>query len=120
MLKRSLRLSRRDLENFFRKRSYYFRGALITARARRSRGPISRFAFVASGTKNRAAHLRNLARRRMAEAVQAMLKDVLAGPDGAVGAGWDIVFFIKLPGRQVPSFEVIKKDIKNVLSKNIL
>ena len=112
MLKKSLRLGRRDLENFFRKKSYRFRGALITARASRSGGPYSRFAFVASGPKNRAAHLRNLARRRMAEATQAMLKDV--------PAGWDIVFFIKLSGRQVPSLDAIKKDIKNVLSKNIL
>ena len=112
MLKKPLRLGRRDLENFFRKKSYHFRGSLITARARRSGGALSRFAFVASGPKNRAAHLRNLARRRMAEAAWAALKNV--------PAGWDIVFFIKLPGRQVPSFEAIKKDIKNVLSKNIL
>lgn len=80
---------------------------------------INRFAFVVSGIKSRGAALRNLARRRMAEAVQ-KIGAVGVGSDGIVGAGRDIVFFLKLNERKIPPFKAFKKDIKHVISKSIL
>lgn len=109
MLKKGLRLGRKDLETFFRSKSRHFRGNIVTMRARRNSKSVNRFAFVVSGVKSRGAALRNLARRRMAEAVQKM-----------GGAGWDIVFFVKLSERKVPSFDDLKKDVKYVISKSIL
>ena len=116
MLKKSLRIDRRGLEVFFsarggsKPRSFY--GKIVAMRARRNNSTTNRFAFVVSGPKTRAAHLRNLARRRMAEAVRTMLK--------IIPPGRDVVFFLKLNERKVPSFAALKEDIKNVISQNIL
>ncbi|OGF62995.1 hypothetical protein A2926_04545 [Candidatus Giovannonibacteria bacterium RIFCSPLOWO2_01_FULL_44_40] len=109
MLKKSFRIGRKGLERFFKLKSGYFKGALLTARARRNNLAFNRFAFVVSGPKTRAAHLRNLAKRRMAEAARSVF--------GAAKPGRDVVFFMKLADRAVPPFAEIKEDIKNVLSK---
>lgn len=81
-------------------------------RAKRNKKSISRFAFVVSGTKPRGAALRNLARRRMTEAVRAILE--------IIPTGWDMIFFLKLNERTVPPFGALKEDIQYVISKNIL
>lgn len=81
-------------------------------RAMRNQKNINRFAFVVSGVKPKGAALRNLARRRMAEAVRAM--------SATIPPGWDVIFFLKLNERRVPPFSALKEDIKYVISKNIL
>lgn len=110
MLKKSLRLGKKDLAAIFKARTRYFKGKLITARAVFNGKKITRFAFVVSGPKHRAAALRNLARRRMSAAAEEKKN---------TPPGIDVVLFLKLGGRSVPSFKEIKSDINYVLDKII-
>ncbi|MDP3934991.1 MAG: ribonuclease P protein component [Candidatus Giovannonibacteria bacterium] len=111
MLKKALRLGRADLAKIFRSKTRSFRGKIVSVKVFRNGKFINRFAFIVSGPKNRGAALRNLARRRMAEAAKSFLK--------TIPAGRDVVFFIKLSERKSPSFTEIREDIKYVLAQNI-
>ena len=121
MLKKDSRLSRKDLKDIFsakggsasggKSKTWGFRGKIISVRVFRNEKQKNRFAFIVSGPKNRGAVLRNLTKRRMSEAAKSFIK--------TMPAGWDVVFFIKLSERKVPSFVEIKKDIKYVLAQNI-
>ena len=110
MLNKALRLGKKELKRIFKSKTRYFRGNILTVRTIPNKKNITRFAFVVSGPKNRAAALRNLTKRRMSAAVENMKN---------IQPGLDIVLFIRLEGREVPSFAVIKSDIYNVLAKNI-
>ena len=113
MLKKKLRLGRKDLNDFFQSKSRYYRGGIVAMRAGRNKKDASRFAFVVSGVKRRGgAVLRNLARRRMAEVVRVLR--------AAIPPGWDVVFFLKITGRRAPLLSELKDDIKHVISKSIL
>ncbi len=111
MLKKALRLGRADLAKIFKSKTRSFRGKIISVRVSRSGKQKNRFAFIVSGPKNRGAALRNLAKRRMSEAAKSFIK--------TIPSGRDVVFFIKLSERKVPSFREIKEDIKYVLAQNI-
>lgn len=116
MLKKVLRLGRRDLDLFFRKRSKFTKGDVISARFTENNLNYSRFAFVVSfedkqKRKGRAV-LRNILRRRMSEAVRSFADDIKPGAD--------MVFFIKLKDRTAPKYAELKEDIKYVLSKSHL
>ena len=115
MLKKNLRLSRADLGAFFRKRSKFAAGKLVSAGFIENNLKYSRFAFVVSfedkqKRKGRAV-LRNLLRRRMSEIIRAKAENIKTG--------MDIVFFIKLKN-QKPTYEDLKEDILYVLSKSHL
>ena len=116
MLKKTLRLSRADLDAFFRKRSKFAAGKLVSARFAENNLKYSRFAFVASfedkQKKKGRAVLRNLLRRRISEIIRIMSENVKAG--------LDIVFFIKLKNQKAPAHEDLKEDILYVLSKSHL
>lgn len=103
-----MRMGRKDLEEFFKRKSFSVRGKTLSARISANKLGRQRFAFVVSGPKNRGAVLRNLAKRRMSAAVEKFYK--------AGEAGNDIVFFMKLSQRRVPEFEVIREDVKHVLA----
>lgn len=120
MLKKIYRLKRKEIELFFGSKSRYARGKLVSVKYRRTTNKISRFAFVVSSPKKRFAAKRNLLRRRLSEIVRRKLGEIPTGPDGTVGAGWDIVFFLKPKGPQIPTFRELKEDIEYVLSRNIL
>ncbi|QQG42696.1 MAG: ribonuclease P protein component [Candidatus Giovannonibacteria bacterium] len=103
-----MRISRKDLERFFKQKSFGVRGETLSARVSANRIGKARFAFVVSGPKNRGAALRNLARRRMSAAVEKFLETAKTGRD--------IVFFMKIQDRRVPEFKIIMEDVKNVLA----
>lgn len=111
MLKKALRLSGADLVKIFQSKTRSFRGKIVSVRVSRNEKQKNRFAFIASGPKNRGAALRNLAKRRMSEAARSFLK--------TIPLGRDVVFFIKLLKKKAPSFKEIKEDIKYVLAQNI-
>ncbi|KKT41824.1 MAG: hypothetical protein UW30_C0004G0023 [Candidatus Giovannonibacteria bacterium GW2011_GWA2_44_13b] len=114
MLKKSLRLNRKDLEGFFKKRARFVSGSIVSARFTENNLKYSRFAFVVSfenkqKRKGRAV-LRNLLRRRMSEIAGSLIKSIKPGQD--------IVFFIKLKNQKAPAYADLKKDILYVLSKS--
>ena len=118
MLKKALRLGRADLAKIFKSKTRSFRGKIVSVIVFRNDKQKNRFAFIVSGPKKRGAALRSLARRRMSEAAKSFLKTIPAArlQDGQ---GRDVVFFIKLSERRVPSFAEIREDIKYVLAQNI-
>lgn len=108
MLKKSFRLGRKELGLFYKKKSFFKKGAFIILRFCRNQKGSSRFAFVVSGPKKSAVS-RNLARRRMSEIARTQI-------DG-FPKGIDMVFFLKLgQDRKVPKFNELKKDIINAVS----
>ena len=109
-----MRMSRKDLERFFKRKSFGARGKTLSARVSENRIGAARFAFVVSGPKNRGAALRNLAKRRMSAAAEEFYKTAKSRP--AHRSGRDIVFFMKIPDRRVPEFKIIKEDVKHVLA----
>ncbi|MDP2669148.1 MAG: ribonuclease P protein component [bacterium] len=111
MLKKNLRLDRKALEAFFKKKTGYAAGNLVHARYIRNSLNRNRFgvaiSFAAGQPQKGRAVLRNLTKRRTLEAVSLLLKDA--------GSGLDMVFFVKIKGKQAPKFTELKKDIIYVL-----
>lgn len=108
MLKKSQRLGKRDIENFFKNRfkSYRLRG--IVLRVSKNESKIPRFAFIVSSSIKRNAVARNLTRRRMAEITQEL--------SPKINNNLDMVFSFKLSGKKSPSFISLKNDIIELLS----
>ena len=113
MLKKSLRLGRKDLDVFFKRKSVFTSGRLVNLRYINNDLKTTRFAFVVSFSgdqpqKGRAV-LRNLVRRRMSEVVRLIFKKIPPGRD--------VVLFLKLKTRKPPKYEELKEDIFYVLHK---
>lgn len=116
MLKKSLRLGRKDLEIFFQKRSKFVPGGIVSLRFAENNFQYSRFAFVVSfedkqKRKGRAV-IRNILRRRMSEIVRNSAKNIKLG--------LDVVFFIKIKSQKIPTYRALTEDIQHVLSKSHL
>ena len=126
MLKKILRLSRKDLEAFFstgggsafggKKRPKFTTGKLVSLRFNENNLKHSRFAFIVSfedkqKRKGRAV-IRNLLRRRMSEIVRNSVKNIKPG--------LDMVFFIKIKNQKQPKYRALTEDIQYVLSKSYL
>lgn len=111
MLKKSLRLKKRDIELFFKKKTQYLRGGFVYMRYTKNNTTKNRFAFVVSGPKKSAA-ARNLTRRRMSE--------IIKEHEVKIKGGFDIILFIKLIEKKSPKYEALKKDINYVLSHTVL
>ncbi|MEK7502896.1 MAG: ribonuclease P protein component [Patescibacteria group bacterium] len=109
MLKKSQRLSRKDLEKFFKgKFRSYGRGQLMLRVYWGDSGESPRFAFVVSSLIKRNAVARNLTRRRMAEISQELSPKIKGRTD--------LVFSFKLTGKTAPSFKSLKSDMIELLS----
>ena len=111
MFKKSLRLTKREIKLFFNSKPRYTKGGYVVLRYLKNKKPHSRFAFIVSGPKKFAVG-RNLARRRMSEAVELVYNKI--------PPGYDLVFFLKLVEKKVPTFKLIKEETNNVLNKSNL
>jgi len=111
MLKKNLRLDRKALEAFFKKKTGYAAGNLVYIRYIKNNLNRSRFgaviSFAAGQPQKGRAVLRNLTKRRVLEVMHLLSKDA--------GSGLDMVFFVKIKGKQAPKFTELKKDILYVL-----
>lgn len=102
------KLNKKDLKEFFNKRSRVFRGNLLILRVAQQNQGFSRTAFIISSAVKRNAPARNLTRRRISEVVRLILPN--AKKD------LDLVFSYKLENKKAPSFANLKNDILNLLS----
>jgi ribonuclease P protein component len=109
MLKKNLRIPRKDLDAIFKKKGFFCRGTILSLKYVKNNLKHTRWAFISSLKEKRAAVYRNLARRRMNEAVQ--------GFANKVQPGLDIVFMLKLAGKKVPSQEIIRNDMIHILDR---
>ena len=107
MLKKNLRLSKKDLEKFFKQRSRSFFGDFLRLRALLVIST-TKWAFVVSSSITKNAVARNLTRRRMAEIAQSF--------DGKLKKDYHLVFFLKLISKKAPSFIELKNDMIKTLS----
>lgn len=122
MLKKTLRLDRKALEAFFKKKTGYAAGNLIHIRYIKNSLNHNRFAvvisFAAGQPQKGRAVLRNLAKRRVLEVIHSVSEEI--------GSGLDMVFFAKIKGKQArlpiggqaPKFIELKKDILYVLHRS--
>ena len=108
MLKKALKLNRKELGLFYKKKSFLKKCDFITLRFARNKRAGTKFAFIVSGPKKSAVP-RNLTRRRMSEIVRVRINSF---PEGL-----DAVFFFKMDKtKKAPKFKDLKKDINNVIS----
>lgn len=111
MLNRASRLDRKALDSFFHKKTAYKAGNFVSVRFVRNGLKKSRYgaviSFAGGVPKKGRAVPRNLARRRILEAVRTQTEDI--------SPGWDVVFFAKLNSKSAPKYAEIKTDIINVL-----
>ncbi|MDO8523157.1 MAG: ribonuclease P protein component [bacterium] len=114
MLKKTSRLDRKAMDVFFKKKTSYAAGNLVYIRYIKNNLNNSRFgaviSFAAGQPKKGRAVLRNLTKRRILEAVRLMTKNI--------GSGWDMVFFVKIKGKQAPKFAELKENIIYVLHRS--
>lgn len=108
MLPKNLRLNRRELNLFFKKKSIFKKGTIVSLRYQNKQAYKPKAAFIVSGPKKSAA-ARNLARRRISE--------IVAAEFNRLPKNRDTVFFFKLgQDKKVPTNKEFKKDIINVIS----
>jgi len=112
MLRSKFRISRSDLESFFKGKSFFAKGNIVSLRFKKDSKDYTRWAFVVTSAKKRTAVSRNTARRRMSE-ITMEIQD-------RTQAGLDIVFFLKLPDKNVPSYKSLKDDIIHLLTQKTL
>lgn len=108
MLKKSQRLKKKDIENFFKNRFKSFKLGGILLRVAKNDEKIPRFAFMVSSSIKKNAVARNLTRRRMSEIARSILPKI--------SNGLDFVFSLKLSQKKSPSFASLKNDMINLLS----
>lgn len=107
MLPKNERLSRKDIELFFREKTSFYKGKILALKIIRKKHNGIRWAFAISSGIKKNAVARNKTRRRMNEIAQ-ILK-------GSAQKGVDMVFLIKLNTKQSPSFKVLKDDMIQIL-----
>ena len=107
MLKKQLRLGKKELEGFFNNRSRSFPGDLLRLKVSPRDGK-SKWAFVVSSSVKKNAVARNLTRRRMAETATTF--------QDKITKNYNLVFFFKLESKKAPSFKKIKDDMIKTLS----
>lgn len=107
MLPKKERLGRKDIELFFREKTRFYKGKLITLKIRKRSSNGIRWAFIISSTIKKNAVARNKVRRRMNEIAQ-ILKE-------SIHDGFDLVFLIKLNTKRPTSFLTLKDDMIHVL-----
>ncbi|MBI2023264.1 ribonuclease P protein component [Candidatus Giovannonibacteria bacterium] len=119
MLKKSLRIGKRDLNIFFKIKTRFAKGNLLTLKyapngpaCRTGRTKSSRWTFVVSVKFKKGAAFRNLARRRM----NAVAEEILAG----VKPGYDLVFFMAVQKKRVPGFMELRDDMIDILKRSFL
>lgn len=114
MLKKDLRLNRKDLNLFFKKKTGFTAGNLVSVRFMKNSLNINRFAVVLTFSggipKKGRAVKRNLIRRRILEIIRLAI--------GKLGSGLDIVFFVKISNKSTPKFNELKEDISYVLHRS--
>lgn len=104
-----IKLTKRDIKDFFASRNRVFRGSILLLRLRKiSKDNPPRFAFIVSSAVKRNAPTKNLVRRRMSEIARVLLPKIKTG--------YDIVFSYKLQNKKAPSFLELKNDIINLLT----
>jgi len=107
MLKKSLRLGKRDLEGFFKAKSRFCPGNLLQMRFLPA-AEATKWAFVVSSSVKKNAVARNLVRRRMAEIARDLGDQIKKNAD--------LVFFLKLGEKKTPSYEKLKNDMIRILT----
>ena len=100
-------MGRRDIGEFFKKKSRSFYGGLLRLKALPANGE-TKWAFMVSSSVKKNAVARNLTRRRMAEAAG----DI----QGKMKKGYYLVFFFKLENKKAPSYQGLKGDMIKTLS----
>ncbi len=108
MLKKQLRLTRRELTAFFGRRFRVCRGEMLTVRVSRNGSSITKAAFVVKSSLTRNAPARNTVRRRLGEVVFELYSKITPG--------LDLVFSYTLEKRTAPSFRALKDDTIKTLS----
>jgi len=108
MLKKQLRLTRKELKAFFGRRFRVCRGSMLTLRVSRNGSGTTKAAFVVASSLTRNAPARNTVRRRLGEIVSELYPQITPG--------LDLVFSYTLQKRTAPSFKVLKDDTIKTLS----
>ena len=107
MLKKQDRLGRKDIELFFREKTGFYNGKILSLKIKKRKDNKIHWAFAISSGIKKNTVARNLTRRRMNEIARDM--------NGYIQYGIDIVFLIKLNTKQPPSFHVLKDDMIHIL-----
>jgi|SRR3989344_4074772 len=107
MLKKSQRLTKKDIERFFSGKFKSCKLGDILLRVGKNENSAPRFAFIVSSSVKRNAVARNLTRRRMSEISKEL--------SPKINNGLDLVFSFKLLSKKAPSFGVLKEDMEKLL-----
>ncbi len=110
MLPKQSRLDTKALASFFRERSSFYKGALVTLRVRKTKNHSNRWAFLVSSTIKKNAVARNTTKRRMREIARALTPKVTT-------QGLDIVFLLKINSKRPPSFRALQDDMIQTLNQ---
>jgi ribonuclease P protein component len=114
MLKKELRIDRKGLNSFFKQKTGFTAGNLVSLRYIKNDLGKNRFAVVISFSGGQAkkgrAVIRNLVKRRILE--------ILRLTTFGSRYGLDMVFFVKINSKSAPKFTLLKEDIIYVLHRS--